>query len=101
MPANLQGLWAWQMNPPWNADYHTNINLQMNYWPAEITNLPEMHLPLFDLAEALVKPGSRTADVLYGADGWVVHHLPDRSEEHTSALQSLMRLSYAVVCFTN
>ncbi len=77
MPANLQGLWAWQMNPPWNADYHTNINLQMNYWPAEITNLSEMHLPLFDLAAALVKPGSRTANVLYGADGWVVHHLTD------------------------
>jgi len=77
MPANLQGLWAWQMNPPWNADYHTNINLQMNYWPAEITNLPEMHLPLFDLTEALVKPGARTAKVIYGADGWVVHHLTD------------------------
>lgn len=77
MPANLQGLWAWQMNPPWNADYHTNINLQMNYWPAEITNLSEMHLPLFDLTEALVKPGERTARALYGADGWVVHHLTD------------------------
>ena len=77
MPANLQGLWAWQMNPPWNADYHTNINLQMNYWPAEITNLSEMHFPLFDLTDALVKPGSRTASVLYGADGWVVHHLTD------------------------
>ncbi|WP_353125591.1 glycosyl hydrolase family 95 catalytic domain-containing protein [Parapedobacter pyrenivorans] len=77
MPANLQGLWAWQMNPPWNADYHTNINLQMNYWPAEIANLPEMHLPLFDLTEALVTPGKRTANVLYGADGWVVHHLTD------------------------
>ncbi len=77
MPANLQGLWAWQMNPPWNADYHTNINLQMNYWPAEITNLSEMHLPLFDLTEALVKPGERTASVLYGANGWVVHHLTD------------------------
>ena len=77
MPANLQGLWAWQMNPPWNADYHTNINLQMNYWPAEITNLSELHLPLFDLTEALVKPGEKTAKVLYGANGWVVHHLTD------------------------
>ncbi|MBK5203171.1 MAG: glycoside hydrolase family 95 protein [Prolixibacteraceae bacterium] len=77
MPANLQGLWAWQMNPPWNADYHTNINVQMNYWPAEITNLAEFHLPLFDLEEALVKPGERTAKVLYGARGWVVHHLTD------------------------
>ncbi|SEN20444.1 alpha-L-fucosidase 2 [bacterium A37T11] len=77
MPANLQGLWAWQMNPPWNADYHTNINIQMNYWPAEITNLSEMHLPLFDLEESLVIPGQRTAKVLYGARGWVVHHLTD------------------------
>ena len=77
MPANLQGLWAWQMNPPWNADFHTNINVQMNYWPAEITNLPELDMPLFDLEEALVKPGERTAKVMYGARGWVVHHLTD------------------------
>lgn len=77
MPANLQGLWAWQMNPPWNADFHTNINVQMNYWPAEITNLSEMHMPLFDLSDALVKPGERTAKVQYGARGWVVHHLTD------------------------
>ncbi|NLR67636.1 glycoside hydrolase family 95 protein [Chitinophaga varians] len=77
MPANLQGLWAWQMTPPWNADYHTNINVQMNYWPAEITNLSELHQPLFDLEEALVKPGARTARQTYGAKGWVVHHLTD------------------------
>lgn len=77
MPANLQGLWAWQMNPPWNADYHTNINFQMNYWPAEITNLPEMHLPMFDLMEALVPAGQKTAKQMYGAGGWVVHHLTD------------------------
>ena len=77
MPANLQGLWAWKMNPPWNADYHTNINFQMNYWPAEITNLSELHMPLFDLADALVEPGEKTAKALYGADGWVVHHLTD------------------------
>ncbi len=77
MPANLQGLWAWQMAPPWNADFHTNINVQMNYWPAEITNLSELQMPLFDLEEALVKPGERTAQVLYGARGWVVHHLTD------------------------
>jgi len=77
MPANLQGLWAWQMNPPWNADYHTNINFQMNYWPAEITNLSEMHLPMFDLMEAIVPYGQKTAKTLYGANGWVVHHLTD------------------------
>jgi alpha-L-fucosidase 2 len=77
MPANLQGLWAWQMNAPWNADFHTNINLQMNYWPAEITNLSELHMPLFDLVDMLIKPGGRTAGTVYGARGWVVHHLTD------------------------
>lgn len=77
MPANLQGMWAWQMNPPWNADFHTNINIQMNYWPAEITNLAEMHQPLFDLEALLVKTGHRTAHDMYGAKGWVVHHLTD------------------------
>ena len=77
LPANLQGIWAWQMNPPWNADFHTNINIQMNYWPAEITNLGECHLPLFDLMDGLVKPGGRVAEVNYGARGWVVHHLTD------------------------
>ncbi|QJE97341.1 glycoside hydrolase family 95 protein [Luteolibacter luteus] len=77
MPANLQGLWAWQMNPPWNADYHTNITVQMNYWPSEITNLSELHLPLFDLMDGLVVPGGRVAKVNYGAGGWVVHHLTD------------------------
>ena len=77
LPANLQGIWAWQMNPPWNADFHTNINVQMNYWPAEIANLSECHLPLFDLMDGLVKPGGRVAEVNYGARGWVVHHLTD------------------------
>ncbi|MCS4229044.1 glycoside hydrolase family 95 protein [Sphingobacterium sp. BIGb0165] len=77
MPANLQGLWAWQMNPPWNADFHTNINLQMNYWPAELTNLSELHQPLFDLTSALIPFGERTANTVYGARGWVVHHLTD------------------------
>ena len=77
LPANLQGIWAWQMNPPWNADFHTNINVQMNYWPAETTNLAELHQPLFDLMDALVAPGERVAKVQYGARGWVVHHLTD------------------------
>ena len=77
MPANLQGMWAWQMNAPWNADFHTNINFQMNYWPVEITNLSELHKPFFDLTDMLIKPGERTAQTLYGARGWVVHHLTD------------------------
>jgi alpha-L-fucosidase 2 len=77
MPANLQGLWAWQMDAPWNADYHTNINFQMNYWPAEVTGLSEMHMPLFDLTDLMIEPGGRTAEAVYGARGWVVHHLTD------------------------
>jgi len=78
LPANLQGLWNEHMKAPWNADYHTNINLQMNYWPAEVANLGECHLPLFDyMKDCLVESGSRTAKIHYGCDGWVVHHLSD------------------------
>ena len=77
MPANLQGLWCWQLNAPWNADYHTNINFQMNYWPSGIANLSEMQLPMIKLMELLVKPGGKTAREMYGAKGWVVHHLTD------------------------
>jgi alpha-L-fucosidase 2 len=78
LPANLQGLWNDSLSPPWNADYHTNINLQMNYWPAEVTNLSELQQPLFDYVRTLLVPsGERTAKVHYGAHGWVVHHLSD------------------------
>jgi alpha-L-fucosidase 2 len=77
MPANLQGLWCQDINAPWNADYHTNINLQMNYWAAEVANLSECQLPLIDLMECLVKPGQDTAKRMYGARGWAVHHLTD------------------------
>lgn len=77
LPANLQGVWNDHIKAPWNSDYHTNINLQMNYWPAEVTSLSECHLPLFDYMDSLVEPGSKTARVHYGARGWVVHHLSD------------------------
>ncbi len=77
MPANLQGLWCQDIHAPWNADFHTNINLQMNYWPAEVTNLAECHLPLFHLMDGLAKSGQDTAKRMYGARGWVVHHLTD------------------------
>lgn len=73
MPANLQGIWANKVQTPWNGDYHTNVNIQMNYWPAEVTNLSECQLPLFDLIESLTEPGHETARVQYGMDGWVVH----------------------------
>jgi alpha-L-fucosidase 2 len=77
LPANLQGLWNEHMSAPWNSDYHTNINLQMNYWPAEVCNLAECHEPLFDYMDSLVPSGERTARVHYGCRGWVVHHLSD------------------------
>ena len=77
LPANLQGIWNEHMNAPWNSDFHTNINLQMNYWVPEVCNLSECHLPLFDYMDTLVEPGNRTAKIHYGADGWVVHHLSD------------------------
>ena len=77
LPANLQGIWNEHMNAPWNSDFHTNINLQMNYWVPEICNLAECHIPLFDYMETLVGPGGRTAKSHYGVNGWVVHHLSD------------------------
>jgi alpha-L-fucosidase 2 len=77
LPANLQGLWNEQLNPPWNADYHLNINLQMNYWPAEVTGLSELHGPMLDYIESLVPSGRKTAKVHYGARGFVAHHLSD------------------------
>ena len=73
MPANLQGIWANRIQTPWNSDYHTDINIEMNYWLAEVTNLSEMHQPLFDLTESLVKPGTKTATIQYHKKGWVVH----------------------------
>jgi len=73
LPANLQGLWAEEIQTPWNGDYHLDINVQMNYWLAESTNLSECHLPLTSLVEALVKPGERTAKAYYDAPGWVAH----------------------------
>jgi alpha-L-fucosidase 2 len=77
LPANLQGLWNDSMNPPWDSDYHLNINLQMNYWPVEVTNLSDTHFPLFDFLESLREPGRKTARVHYGARGFVAHHISD------------------------
>jgi alpha-L-fucosidase 2 len=76
-PANLQGLWSTQMEPPWGSKYTININTEMNYWPAEPTNLAECHDPLFRLIEELSETGRRTAQVHYGARGWVAHHNTD------------------------
>lgn len=77
LPANLQGIWEGTLSPPWNADYHININLQMNYWPAEVTNLSECHKPLFDFLDRLKERGRETARNMYNCDGWVAHHTSD------------------------
>jgi alpha-L-fucosidase 2 len=73
LPANLQGVWANKIQTPWNCDYHTDINVQMNYWPADVANLSECYGPMTDLIESLVKPGEVTAAVQYKASGWCVH----------------------------
>ncbi|MCK4751276.1 MAG: glycoside hydrolase family 95 protein [Bacteroidales bacterium] len=73
LPANLQGIWANKIQTPWNGDYHIDVNLEMNYWHAEVTNLAEIHLPLFDLVESIAEPGEKTARIHYNLDGWVVH----------------------------
>ncbi|HXB06142.1 MAG TPA: glycoside hydrolase family 95 protein [Puia sp.] len=77
VPANLQGIWNAELRAPWSSNYTSNINVQMNYWPAEECNLAEMHSPLFGLIEALSVTGKRAAQEFYGAPGWVVHHNTD------------------------
>lgn len=77
LPANLQGIWNQHIDAPWNADFHTNINLQMNYWPAEVCNLTETTAPLFDFMDRIRPEGRKTAKKMYDARGWVVHHCTD------------------------
>ena len=76
-PANLQGLWNESMNPPWGSKYTININTEMNYWPAESTNLAECVDPLVAMVLELAQTGARTAREMYGARGWVAHHNTD------------------------
>lgn len=73
LPANLQGLWAEEYQTPWNGDYHLNINIQMNYWLAETTNLSDLAEPLFRFTRALVPNGEKTAKAYYNAKGWAAH----------------------------
>ena len=73
-PANLQGIWNYQVTPPWSSNWTSNINVQMNYWPAETCNLSECAEPLFDWMVDLSRNGARTAQVNYGLPGWVSHH---------------------------
>ncbi len=76
-PANLQGIWNNRMNPPWDSKYTININAQMNYWPAEKTNLAELHEPFLKMVKELSETGQETARVMYGAKGWMAHHNTD------------------------
>ena len=76
-PANLQGLWNEELNPPWESKWTLNINCEMNYWPAELCNLSECTEPLFAMIDDLAVGGARTAHDQYGSRGWVVHHNTD------------------------
>ena len=75
--ANLQGIWNGSMKAPWDSKYTININAEMNYWPAEVTNLSECHEPFFSLVNDLSTTGAEAAKTLYGANGWVAHHNTD------------------------
>ncbi|MBR5799917.1 MAG: glycoside hydrolase family 95 protein [Lachnospiraceae bacterium] len=77
LPATLQGIWNKDFLPPWDSKYTVNINLQMNYWPAEVCNLSECHKPVFELIKKIAENGSKTAAEMYGARGFVCHHNTD------------------------
>ena len=76
-PANLQGIWNKDLLAPWDGKYTVNINLEMNYWPAEVTNLSETHQPIFKMLKELSESGQETAHTMYGCKGWVLHHNTD------------------------
>jgi alpha-L-fucosidase 2 len=76
-PANLQGIWNDQLKGPWDSKYTVNINTEMNYWPAEVTNLTELHQPLFSMLKDLSVTGQQSARQMYGARGWMLHHNTD------------------------
>ena len=76
-PANLQGVWNGKMDAPWDSKYTININAEMNYWPALVGNLAETQQPLFSMIRDLSKTGTKTAQTMYGCDGWVAHHNTD------------------------
>ena len=77
-PANLQGIWNNSLYPAWDSKYTTNINLEMNYWPSEVTNLTELNGPLFKLIREISETGKETARDMYGVEGWVLHHNTDQ-----------------------
>jgi len=74
LPTNLQGIWAEEYSTPWRGDFHSNINLQMNYWPAEAANLSDCHLPLLRFIQSVAKEGQKTAKAYFNAPGWMANH---------------------------
>jgi alpha-L-fucosidase 2 len=74
LPTNLQGIWADEYSTPWRGDFHSNINLQMNYWPAEVTGLSECHMPLMRFLKGMAEEGKKTARAYYNAPGWMANH---------------------------
>ena len=81
-PLNLQGIWNSELHPSWGSKYTININIEMNYWVAEVCNLSECHEPFFSMAGELVAPGGKTAKTHCRADGWVTHHNTDLCARH-------------------
>jgi len=101
-PANLQGIWNKDLRPAWSSNWTLNCNVEINYWPVEVCNLPECHLPLVDLVEELSMDGARTARNLYGARGWMAHHNADlwrtTSPVGGSALWAIFQVGSAWLC---
>ncbi|KAL8239501.1 hypothetical protein R6Q59_016068 [Mikania micrantha] len=101
-PANLQGIWNYKVEPPWDGAPHLNINLQMNYWPSLSCNLHECHEPLFDYISSLSVNGSKTAKVNYEANGWVAHQVSDiwakTSPDRGEAVWALWPMGGAWLC---
>ena len=102
LPANLQGIWNPYFDAPWNSDYHTNINVQMNYWPAEVCNLSETSLPYIQFFSAVNEPGSVTAKEMYGANGWTMHHATNifgRTAVQDAIRHGMFPMGAGWVCF--
>ncbi len=92
LPANLQGMWNEHLKAPWGADYHININLQMNYWACEVLNTPECFDPLLAFTESLAARGTKVAREMYGAGGWCAHHTSDAWHRATATGQTVWGL---------
>ncbi len=101
LPPNLQGLWANQVHTPWNGDYHLDVNVQMNHFPVEVCNLPELSLPLTELVKGMVSHGEKSAKAYFNSDGWVAHTITNvwgYTEPGESASWGIMLCGSGWVC---